>query len=223
MTKQKILVSWSGGKDSALCVYNLLETGKFDIVKLITIMTDKYDRINLHGVRNLLLERQAEALKIGLQKIYISPESELEEYEYRLNQVLKIHLKQGTDTIAFGDINLDYVQKERLKNLGLIKMKAKFPLWKIQSGKIAKQFIDLGFKAVVVCVDPRFLDKSFVGRDFDREFLSQLPPYVDPCGEQGEFHTFTYAGPIFQNEVRCKVGDIVYRSTFYFADLLPED
>lgn len=219
---EKILFTWSGGKDSAIALYELRKTKKYRISALLTTITSDYDRISMHGVRRILLERQAESLGYHLEKVYISKNSSDEEYASKMKEALEKYKSMGISSVAFGDIFLEDVRKYREERLSTIGMKAMFPLWKKNTTKLARKFIKLGFKAVVVCVDTSVLSKTFVGRTFDEQFLSELPSAVDPCGENGEFHTFVYDGPNFRKRISHTIGDVVLREKrFYYCDLIP--
>ena len=218
---ERVLFAWSGGKDSATAFYEVQKTSNYEISALLTTLTREYDRISMHGVRRTLLEQQAVCLGYPLEQVLISKNSSNEEYEAKMQEVLEKHLKSGVIAVVFGDIFLEDVRKYREANLSKIGMRAIFPIWKRNTTELAHTFVDLGFKAVITCVDSKFLDKGFVGRLFDEQFLSELPSNVDPCGENGEFHSFVYDGPIFREKVLYKLGDIVLRDNrFYFCDLI---
>jgi len=217
----KILFSWSGGKDSALALHSLKNWREIEIVALLTTVTADYDRISMHGVRKELLEKQVESIGLTLEKIIISKKSSNEEYEEKMKATLLKYRDAGVNTIAFGDIFLEDLKKYREENLAKIGMKGIFPLWKQDSYILAKTFIGLEFKAVLTCVDSKQLDGNFCGREYDTSLLNDLPKGVDPCGENGEFHSFVYDGPIFKNEIPFARGDIVVRENqFYFCDLV---
>jgi uncharacterized protein (TIGR00290 family) len=219
---EKILFSWSGGKDSALALYSLKQNKELKIVALLTTITEGYDRISMHGVRRELLEKQAESIGVPLEKVSISKNCTNEEWEEKIKSVMLRYKDEGITCVAFGDIFLEDLKKYREENLAKIGMKGIFPLWKQNSYILAKKFIGLEFKAIVTCVDSKQLDEKFCGREFDEAFLSELPKNVDPCGENGEFHSFVYAGPIFKNEIPFKKGEIVLRDEqLYFCDLIP--
>ena len=222
MEPEKILVSWSGGKDSCLTLYEIQKAQRYQIVALLTTVTESYERISMHGVRSVLLERQAEALGLPLEKVFIPPGCRNEIYESRMRLTLEKYQRQGIGGVAFGDLFLEGIREYRETNLAGIGMQGLFPLWKTDTKALAARFIELGFQAIVVCVDPRALDKSFAGRLVDADFVRSLPPHVDPCGENGEFHSFVFAGPLFQRLVRVTPGDVVLRDSFWFCDLLPE-
>lgn len=218
----KVIVSWSGGKDSARAYYELQKAGSHEIVALLTTVTEDYDRISMHGVRRSLLEQQAQALGVPVEKIYISPKASNEEYEARMKEKLLDYKSKGVLSVLIGDIFLEDLREYREKKLSEVGMSGVFPLWKRNTAELAHSFIELGFKAVITCVDSHHLGKEFVGREFDRHFLSDLPSGVDPCGENGEFHSFVYDGPIFQRSIAHSKGEVVLRDNrFYFCDLLP--
>ena len=219
---EKVLFSWSGGKDSAMALYELQMAHSYEISALLTVVTEDYDRISMHGVRRILLERQADSLGYPLEKILISKNASNEEYESKMRDVLVKYRETGVSSVVFGDIFLEDVRRYREDRLAKIGMKGIFPLWKRDTTKLANTFINLGFKAIVTCVDSNVLDKRFVGRVYNKQFLRELPPNVDPCGENGEFHSFVYDGPIFRRKISFVIGDIVLRDNrFYFCDLIP--
>ena len=219
---QKVLFTWSGGKDSALSLYVLRKFHNYEIAALLASVTEDYDRISMHGVRRVLLEQQAQSLGLPLEMLYITRNSSNEEYEAKLNDKLLQYKSKGVSSVVFGDIFLEDLRKYRENNLAQIGMEGIFPIWKRDTTELAHTFIDLDFKAVITCVDSQSLDGKFVGRYFDNSFLSELPPKVDPCGENGEFHTFVYDGPIFSERIRFRRGKIVLRDNrFYFCDLIP--
>ena len=220
--REKTLFTWSGGKDSALALSELLRGEKYDIVALVTTITADYDRVSMHGVRRVLLEEQAASLGLPLEEVFLSKDTSNEDYGLKMRQVLEKYQDVGVSTVVFGDIFLEDVRKYREDNLLKIGMKALFPLWKKDTKVLAHLFIESGFKAIVTCVDSTVLDKTFVGKTFDTRFLSRLPSSVDPCGENGEFHSFVFDGPIFHTPIRFTKGEIVLRDNrFYYCDLLP--
>jgi len=221
MSLKRILLSWSGGKDSAMALYEIKKTKGYEIVALLTTVTDGYGRVSMHGVREELLERQAESLGLCLHKILIPQKAANEEYEAIMKKVLTGYKKENVDSVAFGDVFLEDLRKYREENLSKIGMEGIFPIWKRDTGELVRTFIDLGFRAITTCVDSKVLDSSFVGREIDHEFMRQLPSHVDPCGENGEHHSFVYSGPTFRREVGFTLGEVVLRDGFYFCDLLP--
>ncbi len=219
---ERVLLSWSGGKDSALALYEINKSENFDIIALITTITDQYDRVSMHGIRTTLVEQQAKSIGLPLERILISKNASNKEYESKLNEVLIKHSERGINSVVFGDIFLEDVKKYREDLLKKIGMRGVFPIWKRDSRELAKQFIDLGFKAVITCIDLEAIDESFSGREYDLQFLSDLPSEADPCGENGEFHSFVYDGPIFKDPILHSKGDIVLRDNrFYYCDLIP--
>ena len=219
---EKVLFSWSGGKDSAMALYELRRSGRYEVAALLSVITEGYDRISMHGVRRALLEMQAESLGLPLEKIYISKKSSNEEYEEKMKEVLLRFRRDGIGSVALGDIFLEDLRRYREANLIKIGMKGIFPVWKRNTSELSNAFIDLGFKAVITCIDSKLIDKSFAGRIFDKQFLRDLPPGADPCGENGEFHSFVYAGPIFESELPFDVGEITLRDNrFFYCDLIP--
>jgi uncharacterized protein (TIGR00290 family) len=219
---EKVILSWSGGKDSALALHELRKTGNYEILALLTTVTGDYDRVSMHGVRRVLLEQQAVSLGLPLEKVFISAHTSNEEYAATMREVLGRYQAAGVSGVAFGDIFLEDVRGYREDNLSKIGMRGVFPLWGRDTTELASAFIGMGFRAVTTCVDSDVLDHGFVGRDFDERFLSELPAHVDPCGENGAFHSFVYDGPIFRERIRFDRGEIVLREgRFYFCDLLP--
>lgn len=219
---ESVLFTWSGGKDSALALYELQKVGDYEVAVLVTTVTEDYDRISMHGVRRILLEQQAVSLGYPLRQLTISSTASNEDYEAGMQEILEEYLKKGISTVVFGDIFLEDLRQYREETLSRIGMKAVFPLWKRETSELARTFVDLGFKAVITCIDSKVLDEKFVGRLYDEQFLSELPADVDPCGENGEFHSFAYDGPTFRERLLFKLGDVVLRSErFYFCDLIP--
>jgi uncharacterized protein (TIGR00290 family) len=223
--KEKALVCWSGGKDSALALYEAQQKQDYEIAALLTTITDRYARVSMHGVREELLDRQCESLGIPVVKVRIAENSSEDDYRTKIAEVLARYRERGAKAVVFGDIFLEEVRNYREENLSEAGMEAVFPLWGRDTGELAETFIDLGFKAVVTCVDSQFLGQGHIGRSFDRWFLAGLPPDVDPCGENGEFHSFVYDGPPFGTRVAFRKGEIVLREErFWYCDLvLAED
>ncbi len=220
--KEKVIFSWSGGKDSALALYELHKNKNYEIVALLTTITQDYDRISMHGVRTILLEMQAESLGIPLEKVFITKDATNEQYECKMSEVMTKYPAAGISSVVFGDIFLEDLRKYRENNLSKIGMKGIFPIWKMNTSVLAHEFIESGFKAVITCIDSNHLNKTFIGSAFDKQFLSKLPPAVDLCGENGEFHSFVYDGPIFRQGISHTTGKVVLRENrFYFYDLLP--
>jgi len=220
--REKVIVAWSGGKDSALALYEVLKSGSYEVLELLTTVTKDYDRISIHGVRRVLLEQQAKALRIPLEQMVITKGASDAEYEGELLKTLERHRDEGVFSVVFGDIFLEDVRKYRERILAKAGMNGIFPLWKRDTQDLARTFINLGFKAIITSIDSNVLGKSFAGREYDEKFLSDLPANVDPCGENGEFHSFVYDGPIFRERVLFTKGEIVLRDNrFYYCDLVP--
>jgi uncharacterized protein (TIGR00290 family) len=213
-------LSWSGGKDSALTLWTLRREGHEPAV-LLTTVTEGYDRVSMHGVRRALLASQAERLGVPLVEVAIPPGCSNEVYERRLERALAGQSLRGIATFAFGDLFLEDVRAYREEKLATAGYHGLFPLWGRDTIDLAHEFIDAGFEATLTCVDPRKLDASFAGRLFDEQLLADLPYGVDPCCENGEFHTFVHAGPILSSPIPCAQGKIVERDGFIFCDLVP--
>jgi uncharacterized protein (TIGR00290 family) len=221
---ENVILSWSGGKDSAIALGELSGDPRYRIRSLLTTITEGYDRISMHGVRVSLLDQQAATLGLPLVKVVIPQAGSTEQYESKMREVLTRELANGVTAVAFGDIFLEDIRRYREEQLSKVGMKAIFPIWKRDTRELAAGFIDAGFQAILTCVDSKQLDGSFVGRDFDHSLLRDLPPGVDPSGENGEFHTFVYAGPNFSHPIRIRKGEIVVREDrFYYCDLLPDN
>ena len=216
---EKVVFAWSGGKDSALSLYEIRKNGEYEVVSLLTTITEEYDRISMHGVPRTLVERQARSLGLPIQEVFISKTSSNEEYDSKMSEVLTRFKQEGVSLVAFGDIFLEELRKYREDNLSKMGMKGVFPIWSRDTVELTKSFIALGFRAIITCIDTKVLDKRFVGRTLDEQFLAELPPDVDPCGENGEFHSFVFDGPIFKERIACTPGESVLRSSFYFCDL----
>ncbi|PYU42653.1 MAG: diphthine--ammonia ligase [Acidobacteria bacterium] len=221
-TREPILFCWSGGKDSAMALYTLQQQRHFRVVALLTTVTETYERIAMHGVRRELLRRQAESLGLPLHEVSIPPQCVNSVYEARLEEALGLFYRQGVRKVAFGDIFLEDLRAYREKNLARIGMTALFPIWKRDTRELIRFFHQQRFRAVAACVDPKVLDPSFAGRELDESFFRDLPFDADPCGENGEFHSFVFDGPIFQSPVPVRTGEVVNRDGFVFCDLLPQ-
>jgi uncharacterized protein (TIGR00290 family) len=219
--KEPIVVSWSGGKDSALALYEILRSDQFEVLALLTTVTDVYDQISMHGVPRVLLEAQAASLGLHLEIMRIAKGAPNTEYEACLLEMLSTYKQRGVSRVSFGDLFLEDIRQYRESVLGRIGMRGLYPLWHRDTAQLAQQLITLGFRTVVTCVDPKVMSASFAGKEIDRAFLSSLPPGVDPCGENGEFHTFVFDGPIFREPVRFAVGKVESRDSFYFCNLVP--
>lgn len=219
--REKAIVCWSGGKDSALALYDA--AADYDVVALLTTVTGGYDRISMHGVRTSLLEQQAAALNYPLEKVLIPPRCSNDEYEQRMRAALARHREASVSRVICGDIFLEDVRRYREERLFGDGLTGVFPLWQRDSRELAHRFIDLGFRAVLCCIDTHVLAKRFAGRVYDRTLLAEFPAAIDPCGENGEFHTFVVEGPNFARPVPYKLGEYVLREErFGYRDLLSD-
>ena len=219
MTVGPVALAWSGGKDSALALGALRRVGT-NVAALLTTFTDDYDRVSMHGVRRTLVRRQAAAAGIPLVEVGIPARCANEVYAARMEAAFRTPPLAELDAVASGDLFLEDVRAYREERLADAGKSALFPLWGRDTAALARSFIEDGFEAYVVCVDTRMLDASFAGRDYNAAFLDDLPPGIDPCGENGEFHSFVHAGPCFDRPVPCRVGEHVLREGFAFADLV---
>ncbi len=230
--KEKAVFNWSGGKDSMLALYRILQEGKYEIVALLTTLNEKYDRISMHGVRSVLLERQAESLGIPLRKVFLPEMAGMDVYADIMRRETDHFKNKGVSVFLFGDLFLEDIRSYREKQLKSSGIRPEFPIWLYGTRKAAVDFIGYGFKAILTSVDASKLGPSFAGRFFDKKLLADLPPQIDPCGENGEFHSFVFDGPLFSHPVLFQKGETVHKtyalkdkkisSGFYFTDLVPE-
>jgi uncharacterized protein (TIGR00290 family) len=221
MTKRKTLVSWSSGKDSAWMIHVLRQRGDVEIGAVLTTINEAFGRVAMHAVRTELLEAQAEALELPLWTAPIPFPCPNDAYERAMARVVERAVAEGFTHVAFGDLFLEDVRRyreERLAGTGLTPL---FPLFGAETRALAREMIVAGLGAILTCVDPKALDRSFAGREFDACLLDDLPPSVDPCGERGEFHSFDYRGPMFRTPISVTLGEIVDRDGFTFADVKP--
>ncbi len=220
---ERVLLSWSGGKDSCLALTELLADGGWTVAALLTTVTEGFERVSMHGVRVDLVRRQAEALNLALDIVTIPQEASNAAYEAAMTRALTRHRTNGVAAVAFGDLFLEDIRRYREERLTGTGLRPLFPVWHRNTRDLAREFIDRGFEAILTCVDTRVLPAAFAGRGFDRALLADLPARVDPCGENGEFHTFVWAGPAFRHPVRVRRGEVVQREAWMFCDLLPVD
>ena len=216
----KTLVSWSSGKDSAWMLHVLKQNPGIEIGALLTTMNEAFDRVAMHAVRRQLLEEQARAAGIPMWPVPLPWPCTNEQYEARMREAVARAVDEGYTHVAFGDLFLEDVRRyreQRFEGTGLTPI---FPIWGIPTDRLARDMIAGGLRAIVTCVNPKHLDRSFAGRQFDRSFLADLPAEVDPCGERGEFHSFAYAGPMFDDEIPIDRGEVVDRDGFVFADVI---
>jgi uncharacterized protein (TIGR00290 family) len=218
----KAYISWSSGKDSAFALLEARRLGLADIVGVLTTLTEIYDRVEMHGVRHSLLDRQIAALGLPAIKVMIPSPCPNEIYEARMAEACAVLRAQGVHHMIFGDLFLEDIRAYREEKLQAVGMSPIFPLWQRPTRDLAGAMIAGGLEARLVCVDPRRLDASFAGRKFNAALLRDLPPDVDPCGENGEFHTVVTAGPMFSAPIPVRVGETVLREGFVFTDIVPE-
>lgn len=227
--KKRIVVSFSGGKDSTLALYRLIQSGEWEIDSLLTTVNEELGRTSIHGVRESLLEEQAKSMNIPVRKIHIPAKCTNEVYEQIMSKAVEQIIQDGVTHMMFGDIHLQDVKEYREKMLKNTSLEAVFPIWGEKPEDLVNEFLKLGFKTVVTCVDGQQLDPSFVGRVIDEEFIAKLPEHVDVCGENGEFHTFVFDGPLFKNRIQFDVSKektvtkdmYTNEDRFYYVDLLP--
>lgn len=217
------VVSWSGGKDSALALHALLMDPTVNVCGLLTTITEEYDRVSMHGVRAELVAEQSSAVGLELFTARIPPHCSNERYEAVTIAALAGLREAGIRAVAFGDLFLADVRAYRERVVAAARLEPLFPIWGRPTAGLAREFIAMGFRAVLACVDPRQLDVSHCGEEFDATLLDAFPASVDPCGEHGEFHTFVYDGPMFERSIAPRVGEMVERDGFVFRDLLPGD
>jgi uncharacterized protein (TIGR00290 family) len=232
----KAFMNWSGGKDSGFCLFKAKQQG-ISIDALVTSVNQQHDRVSMHGVRRSLLELQAASIQLPLYTIELPEQPDMTAYEAAMRHTCFSLKQKGFTHSVFGDIFLEDLRAYRETQLAREELHGLFPIWKTDSRQLIDEFISLGFKAVIVCVNSAFLSKTFCGRLIDESFMDDLPPHVDPCGENGEYHSFVFDGPIFSQPIPFSLGEIVYKeykapaqpqatsqpsaSGFYFQDLLP--
>jgi len=217
-----VLLSWSSGKDSAWTLHLLRQQPDIHVAALLTTFNSAAGRVAMHAVRRALVEAQADRTGIPLWAVELPwPCSNLD-YEERMRAVCQRASAVGITAVAFGDLFLQDIRDYRVRQLQGTGLEPLFPVWQLPTGRLGREMIAAGLKAKLTCVDPSKLAKSFAGRDYDRQLLEELPPSVDPCGENGEFHTFVYDAPVFSGPIHVHSGEIVERDGFVFADVLPE-
>jgi len=219
-SRPKALVSWSSGKDSAFALHEVRSADAYEVVGALTTVTAAFGRVSMHGVREELLDAQIASLGLPSRKIYIPSPCPNSVYEREMADVLTEAKRNGVTNVLFGDLFLQDIRAYRERQLAELGLQGIFPLWMRDTAQLARQMLDAGVQATLTCVDLRKLDVSFAGRSFDAGLLRSLPPGIDPCGENGEFHTFVSAGPMFRAPIPVSVGEIVQRDGFAFADLL---
>jgi uncharacterized protein (TIGR00290 family) len=210
-TREKVIFCWSGGKDSALALNRIRRDDRYEVAALITTCNEHFQRVSMHGVRIELLEQQARAIGLPLQKILVSQQGTNEEYQQKMAECLLASKAAGITACVFGDIFLADLRRWREDNLAAVGLRGIFPIWQIDTRELINEFIAQQFRSVICCVNDAWLGEGFVGREIDTAFVADLPADVDPCGENGEFHSFCFAGPIFREPVSITVGEKVYR------------
>jgi uncharacterized protein (TIGR00290 family) len=218
---KKVLLSWSSGKDCAWTLHLLRQQPCIDVVALVTTFNEAANRVAMHAVRRELAEMQAERTGIPLWAVQLPWPCSNEDYESRMREVCGRAIAEGIHAVAFGDLFLEDVRDYRIQQMAGTGLELLFPAWGIPTDRLAREMIAAGVKAKITCVDPSKLDSSFAGRDFNQQFLDDLPSNVDPCGENGEFHSFVYDAPVFSTPIEVQSGEIVKRDGFVFADVVP--
>ena len=220
---QRVLLSWSSGKDAAWALHVLRQQPETEVVGFLTTFNEAADRVAMHAVRRSLVEAQAAAAGVPLWPVMLPWPCSNQEYEQRMTQALTRARDAGVTHVAFGDLYLEDIREYRIRQLAAVGLEPLFPLWsgKEQAALLPQKMIQAGVRAVVTCIDPKHLPANFIGRRFDAEFLADLLQGVDPCGERGEYHTFCYAGPMFDREISVKLGEVVHRHGFCYADVIP--
>lgn len=232
MSKIKTYFNWSSGKDSALALYHLLQDERYAIDELVTTVNSHYNRVSMHGLRKELLVAQTNAIDIKSSLIELPEHPSMAVYEKRMTEAVTKLKTNGFTHCAFGDIFLEDLKLYRETQLKSLNIKAVFPIWKRDTKALINEFLELGFKTVIVCANAKYFDEDFVGKIIDKDFIKSLPKNVDPCGENGEFHTFCFDGPIFNKPIPFKIGEKVYReydapdnsntkTGFWYCDLIP--
>jgi len=223
VTRDRILLAWSSGKDSAFALHVLRGMPDVEVVGLLTTVNETHDRVAMHAVRRTLLEAQAGAAGLPLLIVRIPHACSNDVYEAAMGAALEEARARGVRGVAFGDLFLEDIRRYREKQMAGTGLRLVFPLWGRPTAALAQEMLDAGLRARITCVDPRVLPASFAGREFDRQLLADLPRGVDPCGENGEFHTFAWDGPMFAHAVPVRGGEVVTREGFVFADLAPDE
>ena len=220
MQPKKTLLSWSGGKDSAWALYRLRQNPAYDVAALLTTVNERFGRVAIHGFREELLDLQAVSVGLPIWKIPLPYPCSNAEYESRMQAVCERAVQEGFEAVAFGDLFLEDIRTYRIEHLAGTGLEPVFPVWGIPTDQLARQMVASGLRARITCLDPRHLPASFCGRVFDANFLADLPPMVDPCGERGEFHSFAYAGPMFSQPIAVEHTHNVEREGFLYGELV---
>ncbi len=221
MSKQ-IILSWSSGKDSAWTLYQLQQDPDYEVVGLVTTVNQKYQRVAMHGVREQILQQQADATGLPLHTLNIPSPCTNKEYETVMQKFITVMQKNKIEYMAFGDLYLDDIRQYRIKQLEGTGITPVFPLWLKPTRELAEAMIEGGLEATITCIDPKKISSRFAGRYFNLDFINDLPDSIDPCGENGEFHSCVHNGPMFNHPISVTTGEVVERDNFVFADLIPE-
>ena len=217
----KAVMCWSCGKDSATALWTLQQADEYEIVGLLTTLTEGYDRVSMSGVRQELLRRQASALGLPVREVWIPPQCINSVYEDRMGEAIRQLKEDGVEAVAFGDLFLEDIRQYREQQMASTGLSCVFPIWGEDTVRLSHQMIESGLRATLVCVDPRQVPAALAGRAYDETLLAELPASADPCGERGEFHTFVWDAPNFKSPIAVRPGEIVERDGFFFADLVP--
>jgi uncharacterized protein (TIGR00290 family) len=220
---KRILLSWSSGKDSAWTLHTLRQQSEYEVVGLLTTFNQEADRAAMHAVRRSLVEQQAAAAGLPLWSVPLPWPCSNEQYEALMAEACAKAVAQEIEGVAFGDLFLEDVRAYRVRQMTKANLQPLFPLWGMPTASLAHEMVAGGLKAVLTCIDTRKLDRAFAGRQFDEALLSSLPQGIDPCGENGEFHSFVYAGPMFDSEIGIEVGEKITKDHFVFTDLIPAE
>lgn len=220
--KKRTLLSWSSGKDSAWALHILRQQSDIEVVGLFCTVNQEFERVAMHAVRIELIQQQAESVGLPIQLIPIPHPCSNSEYETIMNEFIKQVKKQGIECFAFGDLFLEDVRKYREVSLADTGITPIFPIWGKETKTLSKEMVNSGLRAKITCVDPKHLSSDFAGKEYNKSFLEQISASIDPCGENGEFHSFAFDGPMFKKEINICVGETVSRDGFVFTDLLPE-
>jgi uncharacterized protein (TIGR00290 family) len=220
LTKSKAWMAWSSGKDSAWALHVVRQQELYEVTALLTTINTAYNRVAMHAVREQVLDMQAEALGLRIEKVPIPDACPNSVYEAAMAEAMASARAEGVTHVIFGDLFLEDIRKYREEKLAACSMTPLFPLWGLETRALAREMVESGLQAYLTCIDPRKLDRSFAGRLYDARLLAELPPSIDPCGENGEFHTFAFAGPVFKKPLAVQVGEVVERDGFVFADVV---
>lgn len=219
--KPKAVIAWSTGKDSAYAYYMAKIAGDFQIVGLLTNLTENINRVSVHGVREELLDLQVQNVGLPCHKVYMPSPCSNEIYEQKTRDVTDKLKLDGVTHVIFGDLYIEDIRDYRINQMKRAGLSCVFPLWEKDTTRLSQEMIDSGLRSIITCIDPNKLDKSFAGREFGPEFLADLPDNIDPCGENGEFHSVVIKGPMLKNNINVKIGEVKKRDHYIYADVIP--